>query len=260
MTEKSTQAASILWKHWQQQTRIDALPAECRPSDRAEGYAAQAEFIRLSGQKVVGWKIAATSAAGQKHIAVDGPLAGALQADRVLDNGATVPLGDNIMRVAEAEFCFRFGTALPKRPAAYSLEEVLEAVESLHPAVELPDSRYEEFTRVGAAQLIADTACACWFVIGPATHADWRARDLVGHAVKAWKNGAVAATGKGANVLGDPRVAVTWLANELRTFSDGLRAGQIVPTGTCVVPVPIAPGDSISIDLGEFGRVDASIV
>ena len=259
MTGKSTEAASILWKHWQQQTRIDALPAECRPMDRAEGYAAQAEFVRLSGRKVVGWKIAATSAAGQKHIAVDGPLAGALQAGRVLDNGATVPLGDNIMRVAEAEFCFRFGTAHPKRQTAYSQEEVLEAVESLHPAVEVPDSRYHEFTRVGAPQLIADTACACWFVIGPAARADWRSRDLVAHTVKAWKNGAVAATGRGANVLGDPCVALTWLANELRTFSEGLQAGQVVPTGTCVVPVAIAPGDRVRIDLGEFGSVEACI-
>lgn len=256
---RSTEAASILWKHWQQQTRIDALPAECRPLDRAEGYAVQAEFVRLSGQKIAGWKIAATSDAGQKHIAVDGPLAGALQAGRVLDSGATVPLGDNIMRVAEAEFCFRFGAALPKRRALYSREEVIEAVESLHPAVEVPDSRYHEFTRAGAPQLIADTACACWFVIGPATKADWRSRDLVGHAVTAWKNGAVAATGRGANVLGDPRIALTWLANELRTFGEGLQAGQIVPTGTCVVPVPIAPGDRVSIDLGEFGRVEALI-
>jgi 2-keto-4-pentenoate hydratase len=259
MTRRAGDAAAILWKSWQQRTRIDGLPDECRPRDRAEGYAAQAEFVRLSGETVVGWKIAATSEAGQKHIAVDGPLAGALLASRVLESGASVPLDGNVMRVAEAEFCFRFGAGLPKRDAPYTVDEVLAAVESLHPAVEVPDSRYNEFARAGAPQLIADTACACWFVIGPATKADWRSRDLVAHAVTAYRNGAAAAAGSGAKVLGDPRVALTWLANELRTFGDGVHAGQIVPTGTCVVPVPIAPGDKVIVDLGEFGSVEAVI-
>ena len=109
---------------------------------------------------MVGWKIAATSAAGQKHIGVDGPLAGPLLANRVLEDGATVPLDGNIMMVAEAEFAFRFARALPKRANPYTQDEVLAAVESLHPAIEVPDSRYNEFVKVGAPQLIADTACA----------------------------------------------------------------------------------------------------
>src|SRR6185436_17620080 len=64
---------------------------------RVAGYAAQAEVIRASGQDVAGWKIAATSAAGQKHIGVDGPLAGPLLANRILENGAAVPIDGNIM-------------------------------------------------------------------------------------------------------------------------------------------------------------------
>jgi 2-keto-4-pentenoate hydratase len=48
-------------------------------------------------------------------------------------------------------------------------QQDIHAVASLHPAIEVPDSRYDDFTRVGAAQLIADTACACWFVPGPAS-------------------------------------------------------------------------------------------
>jgi 2-keto-4-pentenoate hydratase len=255
MTQKSGAAAAILWKHWQQRTRIDELPSECRPTDRAEGYATQTDVVRLSGQNVVGWKIAATSLAGQKHINVDGPLAGPLLANRVLEHGATVPLDGNIMKAAEAEFAFRFGSDLPRRARPYTLEEVLAAAESLHPAIEIPDSRYNDFKRVGAPQLIADTACACWFVLGPPTHADWRTHDLITHAVTAYKNGTPSATGSGASVLGDPRVALVWIANELSTFSEGLRAGQFVTTGTCIVPLPIAPGDQVRADFGEFGSV-----
>jgi 2-keto-4-pentenoate hydratase len=259
MTTKTGQAASILLENWQRRTRIDALPADCRPGDRAEGYATQADIVRASGQTIVGWKIAATSAAGQKHIGVDGPLAGPLLSDRVLTNRAAVPLEGNIMKVAEAEFCFHFGASLPKRPDPYAQDEVLQAIDALHPAIEVPDSRYNDFARVGAPQLIADTACACWFVLGPATAANWRSRDLVAHSVSAYRNGTLAGTGSGANVLGDPRVAVTWLVNELRTFGDGVQQGQIVTTGTCVIPVAIAPGDSLRMDFGDFGSVEATI-
>jgi 2-keto-4-pentenoate hydratase len=253
-------AGAILWQHWQQRTRIDQLPPECRPVDRAAGYSAQKEIVKFSGQEVVGWKIAATSAAGQKHIGVDGPLAGPLLANRVLADGANVPLDGNIMMVAEAEFAFKFARALPARENPYTQEEVLAAVASLHPAIEVPDSRYNNFATVGAPQLIADTACADWFVLGAPTAADWRARDLVTHAVEAYRNGEKAATGSGANVLGDPRIALTWLVNELRTYMDGIGAGQFVTTGTCVIPVPIQRGDRVRVDFGDFGTAAVTLI
>jgi 2-keto-4-pentenoate hydratase len=251
------QAAAILWQHFRQSTRFDELPPHCRPGSRAEAYAIQAELANLSGQKVLGWKIAATSKAGQQHIHVDGPLAGCLLAARALEGGARVSLAGNNMKVAEAEFAFRMGVHLPKRAAAYSVPEVLAAVASLHPAIEVPDSRFQDFTRVGAAQLIADLACACWFVIGPATHAHWRAIDLAQHGVRAYRNGALAGEGTGANVLGDPRMALAWIANELNAHGEGLRAGDVVMTGTCVTPMPVAAGDGLKVDFGAFGVLEA---
>ena len=145
---------------------------------------------------------------------------------------------------------------MPKRALAYSVAEVLAAVASLHPAIEVPDSRYQDFTRVGAAQLIADVACACWFVIGPAARADWRAIDLVQHGVAAYRNGALAGQGAGANVLGDPRAALAWIANELCSYGDGLRAGDVVITGTCLTPVPVLAGDSVKADFGDLGALE----
>ena len=259
MTRNPGAAAAILWRHWQQRTRIDELPLECRPVDRAEGYSVQRAIVGLSGQPVAGWKIAATSGAGQKHIGVDGPLAGPLLANRVLESGATVPLDGNLMRVAEAEFVFTFRAALPKRQSPYTQEEILAAVGALHPAIEVPDSRYNDFARVGAPQLIADTACSSWFVLGPAVDAEWRQRDLVTHAVTAFCNNKPAATGSGANVLGDPRIALTWLVNELRAFGDDVEAGQFVTTGTCVIPIGVAPGDTVRADFGDVGSVDVQL-
>ena len=68
----------------------------------------------------------------------------------MLPDGATVPLAANLMRVAEVELAFRFGAPLPPRDRPYAIGDVMAAVASLHPAIEIPDSRYDDFTVVGA--------------------------------------------------------------------------------------------------------------
>src|SRR5262249_8055229 len=129
MTDRDLElAAKTLWLNWQQSLRIRELPAHIRPADRADAYAIQRRLADLSGEDVVGWKIAATSRAGQAHIGVDGPLAGRLLKQRVLKSGATISLNGNLMRVAEAEFAFRFSRGLERREQAYGLSEVLDAV------------------------------------------------------------------------------------------------------------------------------------
>jgi len=258
MTEQDIEsAAATLWRNWQESGRIEELPQQCRPLDRAQGYAIQAKLADLSGQSVVGWKIAATSKAGQAHIHVDGPLAGRLLKNRVVESGSEIPLAGNLMRVAEAEFAFRFRRPLPKREEPYSASEVLEAVESLHPAIEVPDSRYVDYTVVGAPHLIADDACACWFLLGEPTNANWRDLVLAQHKVEGHRNGKHACSGIGSNVLGDPLIALTWIANEVREFGDGLRAGEFVTTGTCLTPIPVDPGDHVRMDFGALGSIEA---
>ena len=262
MTEDHTldEAAALLLDNWRAATRISGLPEALRPHDRAAGYAIAGRLAALKGQAVAGWKIAATSEAGQRHINVDGPLAGRIFAGRLLPAGAQVPLGGNIMRVAEAEFAFGFSADLPTRQRPYTRDEAMAAVATLHLSIEVPDSRYSDFTNVGAAQLIADTACASWLVLGPAVTADWRGLDLVNHAVTGLRNGEAVARGSGKAVLGDPRVALTWFVNEASRQLGGVKAGQFVTTGTCIVPVAIAPGDRLRMDYGSLGSIAATIV
>lgn len=252
-------AAELLLKNWAATTRIAELPEALRPATRRDGYDAAAAVAQHSGSTVAGWKIAATSEAGQKHINVDGPIIGRILKSRLLPEGADVPLGDNIMRVAEAEFAFGFVKDLPPRSQPYSQEEALDAVGSLHLSIEVPDSRYVDFTKVGAAQLIADTACASWLVLGPAVDRPWRGLDLSAHAVKGLLNGAVKAEGTGKAVLGDPRKALAWFVNEACTYCGGVKAGQFVTTGTCIVPMAVTPGDAVTVDYGVLGTISCRI-
>ena len=259
MTDEQLQAASdALWAQWTQCGRIAALPAELRPATREDGYAIQACLERRSASPLFGWKIAATSKAGQAHIAVDGPLAGRLLKERAFESGSRLAFGNNHMRVAEAEFAFRMAVDLPPRAARYAVDEVMASVATLHPAIEIPDSRYVDFTAVGAAQLVADNACAHDFVLGAPSQDSWRSIDLAAHRVVGSVAGGVEREGIGANVLGDPREALAWLVNELSQLNLTLRAGQVVTTGTCLVPLPIAPGDRVTCEFGALGTVSVS--
>ncbi|RXT48512.1 2-keto-4-pentenoate hydratase [Bradyrhizobium betae] len=252
-------ASHVLVKHWRDGTKCDALEAKLRPQSRADGYAVQAVLETQSLGNLFGWKIAATSESGQKHINVAGPLAGRIMSDTLIADGGTVPMKGNEMRVGEPEFAFRMGRDLPPRAASYTVDEVLAAVDSLHPAIEIPDSRFSDFAGAGEAQLIADNACAHLFVLGAATSANWRAMDLVEERPQITLRGQHY-LGHGKNVLGDPRVALAWLANELRGLGITLRAGQVVTTGTCHPPLPIRAGDHFAVDFGVLGKASVGFV
>ena len=248
-------ASELLIEHWRNGTTLAALPPPLRPADRVDGYLIQAQIEKLSKQPLFGWKIAATSRAGQQHIAVDGPLAGRLLSEMVHTDGATIHLGANRMRVAEAEFAFRMRRDLSPRAEPYGIEEVLDAVAALHLAIEVPDSRFDNFTVVGAAQLIADNACAHQFVLGPEAPSMWRDVDLASHRVIGQVGTRLSREGFGVNVLGDPRFALVWLVNELSHHDLTLAANQVVTTGTCLVPLEIREGDEVSADYGTLGRM-----
>ena len=252
--DQSASASRVLREHWREGRKLTALPPELRPRDRAEGYDIQAEIESQSSQPLFGWKIAATSEAGQRHINVAGPMAGRILAETVLPDGGAASMAGNAMRVAEPEFAFRMATDLLPRAAPYDVAEVLAAVETLHPAIEIPDSRFADFVSAGEAQLIADNACAHLFVLGAPSRADWRKRDLIEERPRITLRGETF-IGHGRNVLGDPRVALAWLVNELRALGVPVRAGQVVTTGTCHPPLPIDGGDAMEVDFGDLGRV-----
>ncbi|TQM06295.1 2-keto-4-pentenoate hydratase [Pseudonocardia kunmingensis] len=243
-------AADVLWNAWSTGERITGLPTHLRPGDATGGMAVQRALAAHAGPSY-GWKVAATNTAGQAHIGVTGPLPGLLFDRFRHEPGEVLPSGDLHMRVVEAEFAYRMGADVA--PGAGS-EDVLAAVDGLHLAVEVPDSRFTRFETAGAAQLRADCACAGRFVLGPDVPG-WRDLDLSTWGTAVWINGTQAATGSGGAVLGDPRTALAWIAEDLHRHGLRLRAGDVVTTGTTTAPVPVAPGDAVRADFGGLGEV-----
>ena len=260
MQDAQRGVAATIWKHWQAGEVMEALPEGQRPATRAEGYAMQAGLEAFSKAPRAGWKIAATSAAGQNHIGVDQPLAGRLFVELLYEPSATISIAHNRMRVAEPEFGFRFAHDIGPRATPYTTAEVMAAVRDLHLTIELPDSRFRDFARVGGATLIADNACTRELVVGPRVSVDWRSLDLAGHAVHAQVGTRYTRDGIGSNVLGDPRKALAWLVNEVTALGLTIKAGELVTTGTCVVPLEIEPGDEVRADFGSLGRIAVKIV
>jgi 2-keto-4-pentenoate hydratase len=119
----------------------------------------------------------------------------------------------------------------------------------------VPDSRFRDFAAVGGPSLLADAACAGYFVLGPAV-TDWREADLAARATRIEVNGQLAATGLGDAVLGSPWTALAWLAEDLTRHGRGLRAGEVVTTGTTTAPPAIGPGDEVRATFEGFGEVD----
>jgi len=257
-SEALVRAGEILWGAWRQGTVILSLPDDCRPLTRAEGYRVQAAIEARSAGPLFGWKIAATSPAGQRHINVDGPIAGRLLRERVYPSGSRLSLARNRMAVAEPEFAFRMGRDIQPRRRPYSAGEVMTATASMHPAIEVPDSRFADFTAAGEAQIIADNACAHDFVLGDPAPQAWRTINLSQHRVQGQVCGTTRSysrDGNGAHVLGNPLDALVWLVNELSSLGVTLHRDHVVTTGACTVPLEVIAGDQVVADFGPLGAV-----
>ncbi len=260
MSNSEGEAAEILWKSWQAGTCMEVLPEACRPADIEAGYRTQQALVEVSGQKPVGYKIAASSQAGQSHLKITHPVYGRLLASQCLKTGENAKWIDHPMSVAELEFAFRFDRDMPVRAKPYEMDEVMAHVGAMHIGIELPGSRFIDAAAAGIAQLIADNASANIYVLGPKASGNWRDVDLAAHKVKMLVDGEEKTKGQGADALGDPRLALTWLVNALSQQGFAMQQGQLVTTGVCGMPVPVAKGQKVIGDFGIFGKVSVGLV
>lgn len=252
------EAARILHAAWYEKTTISELPESCKPTSLDEGYEIQSVLKDMHGTEVAGYKIGATNRVAQEMFNVDAPFFGRVMAPSIMRSPANIPEGAVILYIIEAEFDFIFSEDLVPREECYTQDEVMEKVGDLIPAIEIPDSRYANWRQAGMPQLIADNAIASLLVLGePAS--DWRTLDLSLQKVDVLVNDTLVDVGIGSNVLGDPRKALVWLANEFSKRSIVLKAGQLVTTGSAADVIKVKSGDNVVADFGILGSAEINL-
>jgi 2-oxo-3-hexenedioate decarboxylase/2-keto-4-pentenoate hydratase len=233
------------------------LPADIAPKDEAEGYRVQRavhDLLLPTAGAMVGYKIGCTSAVMQQYLNIPHPCAGSVFAKGVHDSGVSLPSHDFVRVGVECEIAVRLGQDLPAALAPFTADSVARAIEAYHPAIEIVDERYVDWQSLGAATLVADDFYAAGCVLG-APVARSAVPDLLKVVGRAIINDVEVSRGTGADVLGHPHNALAWLANHLAAENKGLRAGQIVLTGSLVKTAWLDAGDEVTMELQGLGRV-----
>ena len=254
-------AADLLLKARIESKRMDLLPEDCRPARPDDGYQVQHllidRYLEHYGGRTLGYKVACTNKLPQELLGTDEPFYGRLVSPFVRSMPVTIDRNDYLLCILEPEFGFEMAADLPPSGAPYDKDAVFEAIGAIMPGVEVVDSRFTEWTKVDLPSLIADNACNAGWVRGEAV-SDWKDIDLAGHEVTLYANGKIIRQGTGDAVLGHPINVMTWLANILCRHGGGLKAGDLVTTGTVVDVYQANPGDEVIADFGRFGRVEMS--
>ncbi len=231
---------------------LEELPADALPASLEDAYRLQAELARLSGG-YRGWKVGALNAEQQARIGVDRPTAARLLSAFVHAAPARLSHRRFVRPLLECELAFAMAADLPPRALPYGEDEVAAAIAAMHLAIEIADSRLPP--QPSLAMNLADAMASGGFVIGPSIAA-WRDLDRGRVEVVLRVNGAEAARGTGAKIIGDPLRAVTVLANNPVPGSPGLRRGDFVTTGSLTGMTPVAPGDAAVAEFGPLGKLE----
>jgi 2-keto-4-pentenoate hydratase len=236
---------------WERRRSIPPLSESEQLRTADEAYAVQMRWTELRlgrGERILGRKIGLTSRAVQQQLGVDEPDYGSLWASRYFpaeNRTAEAPAEPFILPRVEGELAFLIGA--PLRGPDVTVEQVLAATEAVAPALEIVDSRIENW-RITLADTVADNASYGGFTVGPWSRA-LRDVDLRTLGMLISHNDQPAAQGIGAAALGHPARAVAWLANRLHRFGVSLEPGDIVLSGALAATVPAQKGDRFVMEL-----------
>jgi 2-keto-4-pentenoate hydratase len=200
---------------------VVAVASEDVPQTEAAAYEVQQAVAATLGP-IGGWKVGAGGPDAS-------PSGAPLPASGILAAPARLP-PEYSDRLVEAEIAFRIGRDLPPRDAPYTRDEVLAAIGSCHPVVEVVQWRIQDFRPAPANLKLADNLGHGGLVVGEAVP-DWRAMDFASLQVTQEIAGQPPKHGTG-NPAGDMIRLIAWLADEGAVWAGGLKAGQIVTCGS----------------------------
>lgn len=227
-------------------------------ADTGLAYAVQQRVVaarRAAGARVVGHKIGLTSTAVQQQLGVDQPDFGLLLDDMAYEDGAVLPATAVLQPRVEAEIAFVLGADLAD--GDLPPERVRAAVAYAVPALEICGSRITGWD-ITLSDTVADNASAGAFVLGRERVAldAFEPRTAV---MTMSVDGRPVSEGTGADCLGDPLAAVSWLARTARDLGDPLRAGHVVLSGALGPMHPLTPGARVTAVIRGLGTVTAAL-
>jgi 2-keto-4-pentenoate hydratase len=226
---------------------VHELPPSCRPQSDVDAYLIQDEVIRQLGETVGGWKVGAASPTAAAFCA---PIC----ASMIRPSPALY--GSSELRIIgiEAEIAFRFGHDIPPRSLAYDRAEVTAGV-SLHPVIEVVDSRYADFRSLDRPSILADNFSNGGLVYG-APVPNWRSFDLSHTTIMVTEDGEPFADSRGG-VSRDPISALLDFV-DLMKGRGGVKADTFVTTGSWTGMVFTKRGARIVADFGPLGCVEVA--
>ncbi|HQS14560.1 fumarylacetoacetate hydrolase family protein [Reyranella sp.] len=255
-TTAQRELARLLASLRREQRSQSGLAPHLVPPDKATAYRVAGMVAEELGWPVLGWKIAAMKEEMQQALRTDSPIYGRVYFVKETPHSAVhATLASPI---PEVEYQAKLGCDLPPRDKPYTVEEVTDAVASLHPGLELAECRFiHDASFPPLPSILADGAGSGTIVYGPAID-DWRNRDIAGQEATLSSDGRPRRKGTAAAALDHPMVPLTWLANELSRTGVGMKEGQMVSTGTLTGMLAPRPGETYVADFGPFGSVTVS--
>ncbi len=225
----------------------------------ADAYQIQLRMIQRrldAGEHVVGKKIGVTSKVVMDMLKVNQPDFGHLLSGMVFNEGEAVSTGKMIAPKAEAEVAFIMGRDL--QGPGVTAADVLRATDCVMPCFEIVDSRIKDW-KIKIQDTVADNASCGVLTLGGVRKSP-RKLDLALAGMVLEKNGEIISTSAGASVQGNPVNAVAWLANTLGKLGIGLKAGDIILSGSQSPLVPVVAGDSFYCSVGGLGGTSVRFV
>ena len=227
--------------------------------DFSDAYAIQFAIreAKLSrGNQLAGLKMGLTSEAKMNQMGVATPIYGFLMDYMARHDGQEIRVTDLIHPKIEPEIAVV--TKKEISGSDCSIEEILDGIDFLVPAMEVIDSRYRDF-KFDLKSVIADNTSSSRYVTG-GKKTEPNGLDLATLGVVLKKNGEVVATGAGAAVLGHPAKSVSMLAQMLAERGETIPAGTFIMTGAITEAIMVDAGDNITADFQELGSVSIRFV
>lgn len=244
--------AAQLTQAWNSRQPIDARP-ESGPASVEQAYTVQQAVWRKQARQLrpTTWKVGAPD---RQTIATTAAVLPQRIVKSLLQSPAQVPATLLRRLGIEAEIAVCFGRNLPLRAEPYRREEILDAIASVHVAMELVDTRLNDPDAAGPLWRLADSLLNGGLVLGEAIP-NWRTLNFSGLAVRVLANASCLVETLGRPPLDDLFYCLPWWIEHV----GGAQTGDIVTTGAWNGVHWVDLPTKVAVEFAGIGSVSALI-